>query len=549
VRDENGPADSSRGGRRSAERALVLGAVVLLLGLLFRLTAVFGKFLWFDEFLSANLARRPWSGLLSAVRQEAHPPLYFFLLKAWTLVFGDGPTALKALSLTAGVLAGVFLFDGVRRVFGALPALAAATLFAFSTVQIDQSSDAKPYALLTLFLCLTLWSIVRLEQTAQRRFLLLGVLAAAACVSTHFYGALAAPAVALSATLALRGRSRRGSLLVLAGSLCALIPWLPAALGLPRGASDYIREIWGRVPGWAPLAVSARISLPAWRKPYPPMNGVVLPDLSLRELIGFLLIASLFVASFAKPAPLDRTGAPLHRFMAFSGCALSLGFLAAETVAGLVDRPIGLPGRLEVVPELGLALLAAAALSKLWSGRWAFVGALAALGLWTAEPQWRPRTGPEPRRREEVIVGALAMATPPGKFTEIVTLGLARPPFDYYGYADPQIRLISFPASQDEHPGWRVRDEHVRRRTELEADADRLVLRLEDDLANGIRVYIAAREDPRNEILLSRLRRDHDLVPTKFADWFFELRPAAAMVAEGTFSRLRCPLWPKEAYP
>lgn len=525
--------DDAGRGADPAFAAAAAGAAVLLLALLFRLWAIEGKFLWFDEFLSANLARHSWGTLLAAVHREAHPPLYFVLLKGWSLAFGDGRVAMKMFSLLAGMLALVFLADAARVAWGRGAALFAAVLFALSTVQIDQATDAKPYALLTMFLAALLACAVRLARPEPRAGWTIGACAAAAaCASTHFYGGLAAIGVGLCALLAYREkRARRQAAAVLAVSAATFAFWLPPALRLPRGAADYIREIWGKVPNWAPLAVSARISLPGWRKPYPPMSGVVLPELSWREGAGLLAVLAVFFAAILWPRRGEAADGGTRRFLLLAGLALFFGFLAAETVLLSADRPVGLPGRFEVVTQMGLTLLASAAFARARRGHFVLTAAVALVGAATVLPQWRPRARPLPLRREEWIVRAVAGRAAAGRSSEIVTLGLARPPLEYYAAGFPQIRLISFPASQDEHPGWRTEGEAVARRAELEREAETLVSRLDRDLENGIEIYVAAREDPRNDYLLSRLRKDHDLVATPFADWFFRLKKAPVSVA------------------
>lgn len=518
--------DRGDGGRREGGIALA-AAGVFFSALLLRLWAVEGKFLWFDEFLSANLARHRWTDLLAAVHREAHPPLYFALLKAWATAFGDGRVAMKMLSLVAGMAALVLLAEAARSAFGGRAALVATVLFTFATVQIDQATDAKPYALLAMFLAALLAALVRLARTPGTGggWLAGAAAAAACCASTHFYGGLAAIAVSAAAVVAFRGGKRRRAAALLVVSALSFAVWLPAALRLPRGAADYIRDIWARVPGWAPLAVSLRVSLPGWRKPYPAMNGIILPDPTWREAAGAAVLAALFVAALRRRcAPVEETGRPeARRFLLISGLALLPGFLAAETILNFLDRPVGLPGRFEVVTQTGLALLAAASSFRLRRCG-TFTGLLVAIGVWTTLPQWPPPRGPLPIRREEVIVRALEARLPPGGSALIVMLGLARPPFDYYAAGDPRLRLVSFPASQDDHPGWRVNGEAQVRSRELSEEADRLVAKIDEDLECGISVYLAAREDPRNEALLSRLRADHAIEKTPFADWFFELR-------------------------
>jgi hypothetical protein len=506
-----GAPEADRRGAPSRGYAAALGAIVLA-ALLLRFFAARQKILWFDEFLSGNLIRHPWGGLLAAVRVEAHPPLYYILLKLWCGLFGDGPLGMKLLSIVAGTAAVVVLADTVRRVRGESAALAAAALVAFSTVQLDQASEAKGYAVLAFFTALLLRTVIRdREEPSPGSFA--GVLVAgAALASTHFYGGVAAAAIAASAAVASADRRERGRALALFFAVLGLSAlWLGAAWRLPAGAADYIREIWSGVPKWAPLAASTRVALPGYRMPYPPMRGSILPEISRREVVAAAVVLAVFVGALVRRAPSSPGRRTDRRFLVLASLALWPGFLALESVLSAVNRPIALVGRSEVVPELGLAILVGFGVARWGRAAAAPIAALVLLGLWTTVPPWRPRPGPAAVRWEDAIVRRLRAAVPPGAHVDLVTFGLARPPFDYYAAGDPRLRLISFPESQNAHPGWTEHSIEPAEAKRLAEEADRLAAALDAELDRGVPVLLAVRGDPRNEYLLSVLRRDHDL--------------------------------------
>jgi len=277
------PAAEEAGSR--VETAAIAAAV--LTGLLIRISASRLKIPWFDEFLAGNLVRHSWPALLPAIRQEAHPPLYYALLKIWCGRFGDGAFAMRSLSVAAGTGAIAVAAAAVREVRGGAAAVATAVMMALSTVQIDQGSEAKPYAVLALFVALVLAGVVRDRRRRTRGSLLALVAAGMACASTHYYGGVAAAAIAVAAIAAADGRKERIRAALLLGAVVAIsIVWAAGAVRLDPRAADYIREIWRRVPLWAPLAASTRVALPGWRKPYPTMAGTPLPSVEPREFVA-----------------------------------------------------------------------------------------------------------------------------------------------------------------------------------------------------------------------------------------------------------------------
>jgi hypothetical protein len=143
---------------------------------------------------------------------DIHPPLYFWLLNAWTLVVGVGVAAPALLNLVFVPLTALALFGLGRRVLGdPLEAAFAATLWAVSPAVVAISSEARQYDLLALVAVLFVWQAIRLAEAPPGRTgtaaVLLAVLAAAGAL-THYHFALVAVAGAGVLALGLR-RSRR----------------------------------------------------------------------------------------------------------------------------------------------------------------------------------------------------------------------------------------------------------------------------------------------------------------------------------------------------
>ena len=83
--------------------ALILGiGAVLALGVVLRF--VCASDLWADEVLSVNISRLSLGGILTALRHDGAPPLYYFLLHGWMRIFGTGTASVRALSGGIGVL-------------------------------------------------------------------------------------------------------------------------------------------------------------------------------------------------------------------------------------------------------------------------------------------------------------------------------------------------------------------------------------------------------------------------------------------------------------
>lgn len=106
--------------------------------------------IWFDEGYSILLAKSHWADLFALTAVDAHPPLYYALLKIWGSLFGFSEFALRsfsALLLSGAVVAGLAL---LRRLFSAKVALLALPFLIFAPFLIRYGYEVRMYSMATL---------------------------------------------------------------------------------------------------------------------------------------------------------------------------------------------------------------------------------------------------------------------------------------------------------------------------------------------------------------------------------------------------------------
>ena len=131
-----------------------------------------GQSLWSDEGNSVALATRSLLQIGRDTAHDIHPPLYYWLLHAWTYVFGTGEIALRALSAVLGVCLVLATAELGRRLYGEAAGLAAAFIAALAPFQVYYSQEARMYILLALLATLSflqLVSFIRHEEDDLRR--------------------------------------------------------------------------------------------------------------------------------------------------------------------------------------------------------------------------------------------------------------------------------------------------------------------------------------------------------------------------------------------
>lgn len=219
-------------------RVLLALVVIVLLGAGLRFTGLDRESLWFDEACSwytgghATLSEvvtldRAW---------HLHPPGYFLLLHFVQRVAGDSEIALRFPSAVAGVLAIPLMYIVAARIYSSREGLISAGLLATLWCPVYFSQEARPYAILILFLLLAtaIWTYL-VDRLRARDAMPHGLMAAYAVVCalafyTHYFGILFIGLQALLTVVLLS--SHRQALMAIgltyAATALLYLPWLPS---------------------------------------------------------------------------------------------------------------------------------------------------------------------------------------------------------------------------------------------------------------------------------------------------------------------------------
>ena len=134
-------------GRRAALFVVVL--LVVAAGL--RIANLTGQSLWADEGNSVRVTERSLGLVIAAARGDVHPPGYYVLLWVWVRLFGDGETAVRALSVCIGLALAVLVYLAAKHWFGARAAWLAAFCAAVSPFQVTYSQEVRMYILVAFW--------------------------------------------------------------------------------------------------------------------------------------------------------------------------------------------------------------------------------------------------------------------------------------------------------------------------------------------------------------------------------------------------------------
>ncbi len=154
--------------------------LILLLGLYLRCYQyLMGRSLWEDEaHLALNFITRGYLALLKPLDYiQAAPPLFLFSVKTFTLLFGYGPCALRALPFLASVVTlPLFYYILLELTKNRITALLGFFVFAVNAAVIYFSSELKTYELdVASYLLMIYLTVSSHKRVKEKRNLWLGI--------------------------------------------------------------------------------------------------------------------------------------------------------------------------------------------------------------------------------------------------------------------------------------------------------------------------------------------------------------------------------------
>ncbi len=146
--------------------------------------------IWFDEAYGVYLIRHSFAEVATFTAADVHPPLYYWLLKVWQMLFGSSELALRSLSMVMVAVAIVFMYLLVRKSFGKRVGAWTMLLLALSPMLIRYSEEARMYGMAMAIVAAATWVLVRATEKPSRHKLILYVILVSLGMWTHYYTAI-----------------------------------------------------------------------------------------------------------------------------------------------------------------------------------------------------------------------------------------------------------------------------------------------------------------------------------------------------------------------
>lgn len=282
--------------RNMPRQSIIIFLIIIsIVGVGLRSYELTARSLWFDEAFSWRLIQFPFSEMIARDATDVHPPLYYILLKLWSVIFATSLISLRSFSvLFAGftILAGYLFTSYAMR--SQLAGIIAAVLLALSGFQIQFAWEARMYTVGTFLVLLSSWLLLRALRRHSTANWVLYALSISALSYIHYYAffSIAAQALFIGGYIIVLTKGRLGEILQLrifwlaTGSfilaVTLFIPWLPTFLS----QNSQVQESYWipGIGGW---------SIPdTFYRMFAPTSGI--PN---HTGVGWILLAMLPVAA------------------------------------------------------------------------------------------------------------------------------------------------------------------------------------------------------------------------------------------------------------
>ena len=197
---------------------------------------IFNDNIWFDEAYTLSLVRHDFSDLISILKTDMHPPLYFISLKLFCSVFGYSIIASKIFSVLGYSLTVIFGSALVNRRYGAKASMIFAAAASAMPMMTYFSVQQRSYTWCVLFVTLCfLQALAAIKDGKRHSFVLTAVFGLLAAYN-HFFALLAVAIVYAFLNLYLLIKKRKlfgyaliADLIILAGYSAWMAPLLTQA--------------------------------------------------------------------------------------------------------------------------------------------------------------------------------------------------------------------------------------------------------------------------------------------------------------------------------
>ena len=146
--------------------------------------------IWFDEAFGAYMIHFNFAEIARFTASDVHPPLFYWLLKLWSMLFGNSELALRSMSTFFGGIAIIFGYLLTNRLFGKKTARVSLIFLVLSPMLVRYSQEARMYTLVAVIALAATYVLTFAIETKRRLpWIIYGILVALG-MWVHYFAAI-----------------------------------------------------------------------------------------------------------------------------------------------------------------------------------------------------------------------------------------------------------------------------------------------------------------------------------------------------------------------
>lgn len=152
--------------------------------------AVQNSSIWFDDAYSLAMIRHAWKEMVTLTGLDFHPPLYYFILKSFSILVGDEIVVMKLVSIIPSFLTLLISRVFLKKEVGGYSALLLPLCFMASQNILHYSVEVRMYSWALFFVTMSFLSAYYAIKSDQNRWYVVLSFFTIATFYTHYYAAV-----------------------------------------------------------------------------------------------------------------------------------------------------------------------------------------------------------------------------------------------------------------------------------------------------------------------------------------------------------------------
>lgn len=212
---------------------LLINILIASIAILY-ISLIFNDSLWGDEAYTMMMLKTSFVDIVKATAMDVHPPLYYFIAKIFTFVFGYSVSAVKIASITPVILTMFFVKSKAKKLFkenANLITVIFVLLIGLSPRAISMAVELRMYTWAMFFVtCSGIYAYELYKSEQNKKALILFILSGLAASYTHYYAAVTECIIYLFLIINLLISNKKDwkTCLIFSGAtIIGYLPWLP----------------------------------------------------------------------------------------------------------------------------------------------------------------------------------------------------------------------------------------------------------------------------------------------------------------------------------